>query len=124
MLAVSGKDGALLWLSPESGPDTERSRPGSVRGQPVSIDVDGDGVSDLIAVFSTGTTNPTAAKRRVAAVSGRSGHRLWGLNLEADTPRSDMMLIRLNWSARPGVGRRPALAGPGSVDGAARLQAG
>jgi hypothetical protein len=103
MLAVSGKDGGLLWANPKPGPGTEAPGPGYVAGQPVSTDADGDGVPDLIAVVSsTSARDPTKEARRVVAVSGKPGRSLWEHPLESGAARSDLALIRLD--GRPVLG--------------------
>ena len=114
-LALSGKDGALLWTySADPGePATPRSadddrRPGRIVGAPATVDVDGDGTMDLIAEFAVfddpaalvtkpsqnmGWGAPTqrilTGRRIVVAVSGRSGKELWNYAIDrklADLP--------------------------------------
>ena len=58
LLALSGKDGSVLWAySADPGSSaTPRSvqgvlHPGRVAGAPAAVDVDGDGITDLIAEF-------------------------------------------------------------------------
>ena len=58
LLALSGKDGSLLWaysadpgdsatpLSVQAAP-----HPGRIAGAAVAVDVDGDGITDLVAEF-------------------------------------------------------------------------
>src|SRR5579885_1091204 len=86
-------------------PSRARTPPGTgyVSGQPIAADVDNDGKPDLIAVLSPGTPqNRATKKRRVAAVSGRSGRELWSRDLGDATSRSDIELIR--------IGEQPVLA--------------
>ena len=115
-LALSGKDGSLLWTySADPGePATPRSaedarRPGRIVGAPAAVDVDGDGTTDLIAEFAVFddpaglVTQPSqnggtgyadrdeslAGRRIVVAVSGRSGKELWNYVIDqkpADLP--------------------------------------
>jgi tRNA A-37 threonylcarbamoyl transferase component Bud32 len=99
MLAVSGKDGRRLWVNPLSGPgDEPPPRPGYVFGpQPVQADSDGDGVSDLFAVFSTtDDQDRTKEERSIRAVSGRSGRTLWSHDLGVGAVRSDIALFRMD----------------------------
>ncbi len=111
LLAVSGRNGAVLWThraeldGPGSAypdvavmPDPARpeTRPGEFLSPPVAVDVDHDGVPDLLGTvsfgeFSTGSQArarmPGAPPRRaprvdlrrrvVLAVSGRTGKRIW-----------------------------------------------
>ena len=107
MVALSGKDGAMLWNyvpevdgpggpQPEGpslpGPIRQASRPGWMIGKPEIADVDGDGTPDLVATMvfheypaevqqrrGKRPTNmdPTFSRRIVQAVSGRSGRCLW-----------------------------------------------
>ena len=105
LVALSGKDGSLLWTySADPGaavprPDAEVLRPGQIMGAPAVADVDGDGAADLIAEFvilddpeglirrpkETAGRNwrvkeaetVLAGRRMVVAVSGRSGKPLW-----------------------------------------------
>ncbi len=107
LFALSGKDGSLLWTywaepdgpggpRPEGPKPLEKSRPGTVVGEPATADVDGDGKPDLIATFSFAELPAEAARRVVGgtqggieasrtplfrrivvAISGRSGRWLW-----------------------------------------------
>jgi tRNA A-37 threonylcarbamoyl transferase component Bud32 len=102
LVAVSGKDGSLLWTySADPGaavprPAGEDLRPGQIMGTAAVTDVDGDGAADLIAEFvileepdglirrprepagRNEEAEPVlAACRMVVAVSGRSGKPLW-----------------------------------------------
>ena len=114
-LALSGKDGALLWTysadpgetgTPRSADDDRR--PGRIVGAPATVDVDGDGTMDLIAEFAffddpaalvtqpsqnMGWGAPTqrilTGRRIVVAVSGRSGREIWNYAIDqklADLP--------------------------------------
>ena len=114
-LALSGKDGALLWTysadpgeagTPRSADDDRR--PGRIVGAPATVDVDGDGTMDLIAEFAVfddpaalvtkpsqnrdGVRQPErilTGRRIVVAVSGRSGKELWNYAIDqklADLP--------------------------------------
>ena len=94
MLAVSGKDGGLLWANPKPGTGTVAPVPGQIAGPPVSTDADGDGAPDLIAVYCADAADPPGRRYRIAAVSGRSGVCLWEHELEAGVPRFDIALIR------------------------------
>jgi hypothetical protein len=103
VLAVSGKDGGLLWANPKPGPGTEAPGPGYVFGLPLSTDADGDGVPDLIAVVSASSAqDQTTETRRVVAVSGKAGRSLWEHPLGSGAARSDLALIRLD--GRPALG--------------------
>ncbi len=106
-LALSGKDGSMLWNfvpehdgpggpQPEGpvlpGPVHQASREGRLIGRPTVGDVDADRVPDLIATMSLqefpeeaeqrGGNSPTSRRRNftrrvVQAISGRSGRSLW-----------------------------------------------
>ena len=106
-LALSGKDGSMLWNHvaqddgsggprPEGpelpGPVEPASRPGGLIGLPAIEDVDGDGTPDVIAtmVFKefeaeaerrlgtpTGDRTDFLVRRMVQAISGRSGRWIW-----------------------------------------------
>jgi outer membrane protein assembly factor BamB len=98
LLALSGKDGTILWLTPDPLPEDQRlstnhdyfdrgSR-GSIVGVPVAADVDGDGVTDLVAAFISWDrrdrkdgTKP--AVRWVEAFAGRTGKSLWRRELDS-----------------------------------------
>ncbi len=89
LLAFSGKDGSLLWAysADPGGPAMPRSvqgvlHPGRIMGAPAAVDVDGDGITDLIAEFVVlddpqGLVTPpvewpgrgTAAEKTFAAVA-------------------------------------------------------
>jgi tRNA A-37 threonylcarbamoyl transferase component Bud32 len=103
LLTLSGKDGSVLWAysADPGGSATPLSvqaapHPGRVAGAPAAVDVDRDGITDLVAEFVVlddpqGLVTPPvawpglgmaaektfAARRVVAAVSGRSGKELW-----------------------------------------------
>ena len=103
VLAMSGKDGSLLWthsadpVGPGPATSTEGGpAPGWTMGAPALADIDGDGTSDLIAelaVFNDPqplVPEPANAnrsglaeekvmqgRRTVVAISGRSGKELW-----------------------------------------------
>ena len=107
ILAISGKDGSMLWnfvAEPDgsggSRPDipVAKNSPGlvtarDVAGDPVVADLDADGVPDLAATFifseirevvdraaTAKSSAPVATwkhRRVVVAVSGRSGRLLW-----------------------------------------------
>ncbi len=111
-VALSGKDGSLLWnyaaqLDGPGGPQKDGPRPleqpkpndnpARLVSWPAIGDVDGDGTPDMIAtmVFSESTDEvrrrtgkaPTPAtpvffRRIVLAISGRSGHWLWTFSLD------------------------------------------
>ena len=58
LLALSGKDGSVLWAySADPGPSAtplsaeEPPYPGRIAGAPAAVDVDGDGITDLVAEF-------------------------------------------------------------------------
>ena len=92
IVALSGRDGSMLWIFRASddgsdGPAGDelaelrrvlRSMVGSTAGEPAVIDVDGDGTLDLIATvrFSDAFQN-RPGKWIVLGISGRSGRRLW-----------------------------------------------
>jgi serine/threonine protein kinase len=69
LLAISGKDGSVLWLFrvPERG-----SR---LVGQPAILDIDGDGTPDLLTTWVAGD------HAWIEAISGK-GHPLWKYDLD------------------------------------------
>jgi serine/threonine protein kinase/outer membrane protein assembly factor BamB len=87
LLALSGKDGHLLWRYPPADPkkpavirqgDPDYLRcTGTVVGEPVTADVNGDGTPDVIAVFVSQEQQSGPVERWVEAVSGRTGQSLW-----------------------------------------------
>jgi outer membrane protein assembly factor BamB/predicted Ser/Thr protein kinase len=134
LLAVSGADGAVLWLfrgRPELPEDArgldgafDAGGRGAVVGRPALPDVDGDGVADLIAcLVSEGGVFRSIAGRRAAAkpqgwieaVSGRTGRSLW----RRAAPAGSFKHARDSDAARLGERRcRPravALGGRGAV---------
>ena len=108
-LALSGKDGSLLWTDGAKGRAVpghgrmKRSYLARIMGTPAVVDVDGDRSPDLIAEFAVfddprglnaevdltqrrGMGNEIVfdGYRIVVAVSGRSGKQLW--NYAVDRP--------------------------------------
>ncbi len=137
-LALSGKDGSVLWTylaeldgpggaypeGPElPGPIRQATRPGNVVGGPSVGDVDRDGVPDLIAT-SLFSEFPAEAERRsrqprrnvlplyrriVMAISGRSGKPLWSHAVDSEfTAISRRALVR---SATIVPGRKASTVG-------------
>ena len=126
MIALSGKDGAMLWNyvpevdgpggpQPEGpslpGPIRQASRPGSLIGKPQLADVDGDGTPDLVATMvfhefpaevqqrlgkRPSNMDPTFSRRIVQAVSGRSGRCLWTYAID-----TEFTLIKTQYWDRP-----------------------
>jgi hypothetical protein len=113
LLAISGKDGSILWsyIAQTDGPggpregDPERNdiekEWGLTAGKPAMADVDRDGVPDLFVTFvfpgwSKKNAKPAAApesmeggenvRRRcsVVAISGRTGQSLWTHPIDQD----------------------------------------
>ncbi|MHB1556668.1 MAG: FG-GAP repeat domain-containing protein [Isosphaeraceae bacterium] len=131
LLAMSGADGSMLWHY-ESEPDGQagprppgsltdiESRQGEPRGQildePVWHDVDRDGVPDLIATFlrrrpgvgarnaqTAGTADARPLVRSIAAISGKTGRRLWWAGApfqttEGEQPRRADLVRGRNWT--------------------------
>ena len=130
LLAVSGKDGSMLWtysaaidglggpdpLGPDqldkaleeanakgSGKSLPAVKGGRVIGSPALVQIDGDGVLDLLALyFVFDDSNDRAfsfavdgnvtrfemhqsGRRVIAAISGRTGRALWSRTLDATT---------------------------------------
>jgi hypothetical protein len=96
LVAVSGAIGKVLWVyrsRPELPAGTartmesvEHAHPGALVGAPAVADVDGDGVADFLACYTSqgeryrmegGASESTGAQSWVAAVSGRTGSELW-----------------------------------------------
>ncbi len=103
VVALSGKDGSLLWsyFANEDGSGGPLGRDplvgiGQLRGvntavEPLVVDADGDGTLDLIATFgSLDMIGRRQGKRVVSAISGRSGRRLWNyaIDMTARNPRA------------------------------------
>ena len=110
-LALSGKDGSLLWHhvaelggSKAGGPGAVKpdTRESEIGGIPAMMDVDHDGAADIIATVRFGES-AEEAKRRIAetgddpsktetrffrrvvmAISGRSGTRLWSYAIDRE----------------------------------------
>ena len=109
VLALSGKDGSMLWnytaeLEGAGGPHADgpnEQRPGRLIGVPAVVDCDRDGTPDLIATLGfseppdemqrrIGPVKPGApntnqvphSARLVVAVSGRSGRWIWSHRLD------------------------------------------
>jgi serine/threonine protein kinase len=147
ILAVSGRDGSMLWaysatLDGRGGPDplgpdelakafeeTDLAgggkrqlivKGGRVIESPAPVEIDGDGVSDLLALFfvfddPTGTAfsfgvdgsvlhfeKLQPGRRVIAAISGRTGRALWSRTLDSTTMSRPWLWDRLNrWSATP-----------------------
>src|SRR5262249_44237956 len=78
LLAVSGKDGSVLWCF---RPPVDRPTEWRVVCPPLADDVDGDGQPDVIAVFDRvvedNNTQLAWVRPWVEAISGRTGRSLW-----------------------------------------------
>jgi hypothetical protein len=86
ILAVSGRTRRPLWSFPPPLPAPEELRPqllhgargvffpleAAVVGTPALVDLDGDGVADLVATLAS-----LSGARRLVALSGRTGLPLW-----------------------------------------------
>ena len=147
LLAVSGRDGSKFWtfsvtnggrggpdrLGPhelaqalEKTPSTSDSKSlptvngGRVIGSPALVQIDGDGVVDLVALFfvfddSTGSAfsfgvdgsvthfeKLQPGRRVIAAISGRTGRALWSRPLDSTTMSRPWLWDHVNrWSATP-----------------------
>jgi outer membrane protein assembly factor BamB len=136
-LAVSGKDGSVLWtyLAEPDGPGGAHpegpERPSVTRdtgivGDPATADLDRDGVPDIIAnVAFKDPAGENLIPRAVVAVSGRSGRRLWAHPLKADVdwpyhPGSGVVFLRGRRSATVAVVHRTAWIGLDPADGRKR----
>jgi serine/threonine protein kinase len=91
LLALSGKDGKVLWCYTAPEPksirklrDPNQESWGAVVGMPTVADVDGDGTPDLIAAFVQPEQEDHTVPRWVEAISGRTGKSLWRYDLAAD----------------------------------------
>jgi serine/threonine protein kinase len=89
VLALSGKDGGVLWcfqapsrLEPDSRYATENGSTGTVVGTPGVMDVNGDGIPDLIVTFVAQKQADGTVPRWVEALSGRKGESLWRYDLD------------------------------------------
>jgi tRNA A-37 threonylcarbamoyl transferase component Bud32 len=89
LLAVSGKDGRVLWCyRAQPPPKAEGGKAAgaspvqsTVIGLPALADV--DGTPDFIAAFASAPlSNPKGAQRWIEAISGRSGKSLWRRQLD------------------------------------------
>jgi outer membrane protein assembly factor BamB len=94
LLAISGKDGHVLWSfrgrpAPAGAPGKLHPRDaaaGAVVGEPALVDVNGDGTPDVVVCFAssgetftteTGQEVRTGPQAWVEAVSGKTGTSLW-----------------------------------------------
>jgi hypothetical protein len=92
LLALSGKDGHLLWRYPPADPkkpavirkeDRDWLRcTGTVVGVPAVADVDRDGTPDVVAAFVRQEQEGGPVERWVEALSGRTGKSLWRYPLD------------------------------------------
>jgi serine/threonine protein kinase len=90
VLALSGKDGGVLWcfqapshLEPDSRYAGERASTGTVVGTPAVTDVDDDGIPDLVVTCAAQKQADGNEPRWVEALSGRTGASLWRHDLDA-----------------------------------------
>jgi tRNA A-37 threonylcarbamoyl transferase component Bud32 len=91
LLALSGKDGKLLWCRQAPPPRLpansrfaeERASSGIVLGAPALFDVNGDGVPDLIVTCAQQEQADGSVPRWIEALSGKSGESLWRYDLDA-----------------------------------------
>lgn len=137
LLAVSGKEGRVLWwhvARPTGDSRSEQRQPSShhpgqsyVVGSPAVADLDGDGVADVVACFwtreervspgSNGSGRGTG-QGWVAAVSGRDGRELWQQSVDepwADYVASSQVAAAVGPRALPQVmtvGDRPRVLLP------------
>ncbi len=103
VVALSGKDGSLLWnyFANEEGSGAPlggdplvgitQLRGVITASEPLVVDADGDGTLDVIATFgSLDLIGRRQGKRVVSAISGRSGRRLWNyaIDMTAVGPRT------------------------------------
>jgi outer membrane protein assembly factor BamB len=97
IVALSGKDGSMLWIflandGGSGGPRRDdfdklkrmlRSELRSTADEPAVADVDGDGTLDLIATFCfSDAYDKQPGAWIVMAISGRSGRRVWSHSIE------------------------------------------
>ena len=96
LLALSGADGSTIWSyvpdadgrgGPLSGYPLRLSGSlgNSPAGEPAIADVDRDGIKDVIATMLLRDPSSHGKRRKVLAISGRSGQLLWRYRIE-DTP--------------------------------------
>ena len=102
LLALSGKDGSVLWAysADPGGPATPLSAegppsPGRVAAAPATVDVDGDGITDLVAEFVVlddpqGLVTPPdrMARKRHGRPRRPSRHVAWSWPCRAGRERS------------------------------------
>jgi outer membrane protein assembly factor BamB len=89
VLALSGKDGKVLWcfqapvpkFADERIAQMPRASTGTVLGLAELPDVDGDGVPDLVGTFALQQAAGGTERRWVEALSGRTGKSLWQYDL-------------------------------------------
>jgi outer membrane protein assembly factor BamB len=115
VLALSGKDGRVLWCfqgpPPKLGPNNpfadERAATGVVLGVAALPDVDGDGIPDLVAAFTSQEQADGSVPRWVEALSGRTGKSLWRHDLDAhwfDPPPGTGVPFDSLWDNSVGTG--------------------
>jgi len=104
LLALSGKDGRLLWWHQGAVPSESTTAPEDatvkppaipigdswVEGQPLVVDADSDGVADLIVAMTAVSpggvdvaVDPPQVCYWIEAISGRTGSVLWQYGLDA-----------------------------------------
>jgi hypothetical protein len=88
LLAVSGREGKLLWTFRPAGAGSKgATAKGTVCGAPAWHDVDRDGLPDLVVTFLHGRfwfPSKSPPRRWIEAVSGRTGESLWTHDLARD----------------------------------------
>jgi outer membrane protein assembly factor BamB len=90
LLALSGKDGKVLWCfrAPDSNKPLDGrfygdyASQGTIIGKPAMVDVDGDGTPDLLITCAAAPCQDGTLPRWVEAVSGLTGKSLWRYDLD------------------------------------------
>jgi outer membrane protein assembly factor BamB len=91
VLAISGKDGRVLWCWQAAMPKAladqrftgENASTGVVLGSPAVVaDIDGDGTPDLVVTCAQQAPKDGTEPRWVEALSGRTGKSLWRFDVD------------------------------------------
>jgi hypothetical protein len=108
--AISGRDGRILWQTEvtEGKPTANWQKSRYERVVPAGVDLDGDGVPDLLATGKTNTLHMTLMNETfspLVAISGRTGRHLWAADFQVSMWNGPQLLAcrDLDGDGRPEV---------------------